>query len=164
MPSGAGRFDSISAGGGTGGTGRGGSGRERRRPARFLILLRHGAGRQRPGTTATCPIDPSGGAADGNRSKQQAAGGGMGRGKQQRQVQGEIDRASRSTAPADRRGQQIDGAKQINGASKETGRSTAALQERRRRRIRINPRKNWIGIKHELRVREREKAYALIPC
>jgi hypothetical protein len=28
----------------------------------------------------------------------------------------------------------------------------------------IRGRKNWIGIKHELRVREREKAYDLIPC
>jgi hypothetical protein len=24
--------------------------------------------------------------------------------------------------------------------------------------------RDWIGIKHELRVQEREKAYALIPC
>jgi hypothetical protein len=36
--------------------------------------------------------------------------------------------------------------KQIDGANRSTGA------------------KNWIKIKHELRVREREKAYALIPC
>jgi hypothetical protein len=48
---------------------------------------------------------------------------------------------------------------------KSDGLRRAEADQRGRRRARRRRKKNiWIGIKHELRVREREKAYALIPC
>jgi hypothetical protein len=55
----------------------------------------------------------------------------------------------------------------MGGTEAETGQATGGHQEDQRRAgtpRRQRRRRGQIGIKHELRVREREKAYALIPC